>query len=127
MINLIGKWTAENKYSTSPLMLILHILCLQVRQNVRSIHGSTRLAGGALFNHVDTSDNNPDTPFDFTKENYKVLFSHAFRKLLLLFHWQKSSLDYYRRFWIKLNALFILPYSFFKYFFLVYVHFLCTG
>ncbi|KAL6051216.1 hypothetical protein STEG23_005904 [Scotinomys teguina] len=28
-------------------------------------------AGGALFVHRDTPENNPDTPFDFTAENYK--------------------------------------------------------
>uniref|UniRef100_A0A8C8U6G7 NADH dehydrogenase [ubiquinone] flavoprotein 2, mitochondrial n=1 Tax=Peromyscus maniculatus bairdii TaxID=230844 RepID=A0A8C8U6G7_PERMB len=28
-------------------------------------------AGGALFVHRDTPENNPDTPFDFTPENYK--------------------------------------------------------
>uniref|UniRef100_A0A4X2K3B5 NADH dehydrogenase [ubiquinone] flavoprotein 2, mitochondrial n=1 Tax=Vombatus ursinus TaxID=29139 RepID=A0A4X2K3B5_VOMUR len=27
--------------------------------------------GGALFVHRDTPENNPDTPFDFTPENYK--------------------------------------------------------
>uniref|UniRef100_A0A8C6QCE4 NADH dehydrogenase [ubiquinone] flavoprotein 2, mitochondrial n=1 Tax=Nannospalax galili TaxID=1026970 RepID=A0A8C6QCE4_NANGA len=30
-------------------------------------------AGGALFVHRDTPENNPDTPFDFTPENYKRL------------------------------------------------------
>jgi len=37
----------------------------------KQLHQSAVVSGNALFNHVDTPENNPDTPFDFTPENYK--------------------------------------------------------
>ncbi|XP_058294638.1 NADH dehydrogenase [ubiquinone] flavoprotein 2, mitochondrial isoform X1 [Hylobates moloch] len=42
-------------------------------RHVRSLHKTAMQngAGGALFVHRDTPENNPDTPFDFTPENYK--------------------------------------------------------
>ncbi|XP_060679828.1 NADH dehydrogenase [ubiquinone] flavoprotein 2, mitochondrial isoform X1 [Hemiscyllium ocellatum] len=46
-----------------------------VRQ-IRHIQRTAQCAGGsgaASFVHRDTPDNNPDTPFDFTPENYKRL------------------------------------------------------
>ncbi|KAG5850990.1 hypothetical protein ANANG_G00088230 [Anguilla anguilla] len=44
--------------------------CLQAR-HIRSLHQSAVRSGGggALFVHRDTTDNNPDTPFEFTPEN----------------------------------------------------------
>uniref|UniRef100_H2YXU2 NADH dehydrogenase [ubiquinone] flavoprotein 2, mitochondrial n=1 Tax=Ciona savignyi TaxID=51511 RepID=H2YXU2_CIOSA len=41
------------------------------RQNARLLHRSTVVSSGAIFNHVDTPENNANTPFDFTKENYE--------------------------------------------------------
>uniref|UniRef100_A0A8B9LH58 NADH dehydrogenase [ubiquinone] flavoprotein 2, mitochondrial n=1 Tax=Astyanax mexicanus TaxID=7994 RepID=A0A8B9LH58_ASTMX len=42
-------------------------------RQVRSLHQSAARAGGAgLFVHRDTTDNNPETPFEFTPENLKV-------------------------------------------------------
>ncbi|TKC46820.1 hypothetical protein EI555_010172 [Monodon monoceros] len=43
-------------------------------RHVRNLHKTAvqNGAGGALFVHRDTPENNPDTPFDFTPENYKV-------------------------------------------------------
>ncbi|XP_073879020.1 NADH dehydrogenase [ubiquinone] flavoprotein 2, mitochondrial isoform X20 [Macaca fascicularis] len=43
-------------------------------RHVRNLHKTAMQngAGGALFVHRDTPENNPDTPFDFTPENYKV-------------------------------------------------------
>ncbi|OCT74612.1 hypothetical protein XELAEV_18033597mg [Xenopus laevis] len=40
----------------------------------RYLHTTTAYngAGGASFVHKNTSENNPDTPFEFTAENYKV-------------------------------------------------------
>jgi len=46
---------------------------LQVGKNVKLFHRSAAASGGAIFTHVDTPDNNPSTPFDFTDENYKVM------------------------------------------------------
>ncbi|XP_041046500.1 NADH dehydrogenase [ubiquinone] flavoprotein 2, mitochondrial isoform X1 [Carcharodon carcharias] len=46
-----------------------------VRQ-IRYVQRTAQCAGGsgaASFVHRDTPDNNPDTPFDFTPENYKRL------------------------------------------------------
>ncbi|XP_073879013.1 NADH dehydrogenase [ubiquinone] flavoprotein 2, mitochondrial isoform X9 [Macaca fascicularis] len=42
-------------------------------RHVRNLHKTAMQngAGGALFVHRDTPENNPDTPFDFTPENYK--------------------------------------------------------
>uniref|UniRef100_A0A2K6EN23 NADH:ubiquinone oxidoreductase core subunit V2 n=1 Tax=Propithecus coquereli TaxID=379532 RepID=A0A2K6EN23_PROCO len=42
-------------------------------RHVRNLHKTAvqNGAGGALFVHRDTPENNPDTPFDFTPENYK--------------------------------------------------------
>uniref|UniRef100_A0A8B9LI02 NADH dehydrogenase [ubiquinone] flavoprotein 2, mitochondrial n=1 Tax=Astyanax mexicanus TaxID=7994 RepID=A0A8B9LI02_ASTMX len=41
-------------------------------RQVRSLHQSAARAGGAgLFVHRDTTDNNPETPFEFTPENLK--------------------------------------------------------
>jgi len=37
----------------------------------KHFHKSAVVGGNALFNHVDTPENNADTPFDFTPENYK--------------------------------------------------------
>ncbi|XP_043922469.1 NADH dehydrogenase [ubiquinone] flavoprotein 2, mitochondrial [Protopterus annectens] len=44
-----------------------------VLQSVRYLHRTAVRtgAGGALFVHRDTAENNPSTPFDFTPENYK--------------------------------------------------------
>uniref|UniRef100_A0A6F9DMR1 NADH dehydrogenase [ubiquinone] flavoprotein 2, mitochondrial n=1 Tax=Phallusia mammillata TaxID=59560 RepID=A0A6F9DMR1_9ASCI len=47
------------------------MLSVLVRQNVRSIHKSAAVSSGAIFNHTDTPENNANTPFDFTPENYK--------------------------------------------------------
>ncbi|XP_063088037.1 NADH dehydrogenase [ubiquinone] flavoprotein 2, mitochondrial isoform X3 [Cavia porcellus] len=43
-------------------------------RQIRNLHKTAvqNGAGGALFVHRDTPENNPDTPFDFTPENYKV-------------------------------------------------------
>ncbi|XP_054579875.1 NADH dehydrogenase [ubiquinone] flavoprotein 2, mitochondrial isoform X3 [Eptesicus fuscus] len=43
-------------------------------RHIRNLHKTAvqNGAGGALFVHRDTPENNPDTPFDFTPENYKV-------------------------------------------------------
>uniref|UniRef100_UPI0000522A5F NADH dehydrogenase [ubiquinone] flavoprotein 2, mitochondrial-like n=1 Tax=Ciona intestinalis TaxID=7719 RepID=UPI0000522A5F len=41
------------------------------RQNSRLLHRSTAANSGAIFNHVDTPENNANTPFDFTKKNYE--------------------------------------------------------
>uniref|UniRef100_A0ABM5GDC5 NADH dehydrogenase [ubiquinone] flavoprotein 2, mitochondrial-like n=1 Tax=Pogona vitticeps TaxID=103695 RepID=A0ABM5GDC5_9SAUR len=40
---------------------------------IRCLHTTAARSGGggALFVHRDTSENNPNTPFDFTPENYK--------------------------------------------------------
>ncbi|KAG9278615.1 NADH dehydrogenase ubiquinone flavoprotein 2, mitochondrial [Astyanax mexicanus] len=44
----------------------------QAGRQVRSLHQSAARAGGAgLFVHRDTTDNNPETPFEFTPENLK--------------------------------------------------------
>eukprot|EP00070_Physeter_catodon_P006923 XP_007114848.1 NADH dehydrogenase [ubiquinone] flavoprotein 2, mitochondrial isoform X2 [Physeter catodon] len=42
-------------------------------RHVRNLHKTAvqNGAGGTLFVHRDTPENNPDTPFDFTPENYK--------------------------------------------------------
>lgn len=42
-------------------------------RHIRNLHKTVvhNGAGGALFVHRDTPENNPDTPFDFTPENYK--------------------------------------------------------
>ena len=42
-------------------------------ENIRNLHRTAvqNGAGGALFVHRDTPENNPETPFDFTPENYK--------------------------------------------------------
>ncbi|XP_066575023.1 NADH dehydrogenase [ubiquinone] flavoprotein 2, mitochondrial [Amia ocellicauda] len=42
-------------------------------RQIRSLHQTTVRsgAGGALFVHRDTTENNPDTPFEFTPENVK--------------------------------------------------------
>ncbi|ELK05750.1 NADH dehydrogenase [ubiquinone] flavoprotein 2, mitochondrial [Pteropus alecto] len=42
-------------------------------RHIRNLHKTAvqNGAGGALFVHRDTPENNPDTPFDFTPENYK--------------------------------------------------------
>uniref|UniRef100_A0ACB8FDH4 Ndufv2NADH dehydrogenase flavoprotein subunit 2 n=1 Tax=Sphaerodactylus townsendi TaxID=933632 RepID=A0ACB8FDH4_9SAUR len=42
-------------------------------KQIRCFHAAAvrSSAGGALFVHRDTPENNPDTPFDFTAENYK--------------------------------------------------------
>uniref|UniRef100_A0A8C5XB91 NADH dehydrogenase [ubiquinone] flavoprotein 2, mitochondrial n=1 Tax=Microcebus murinus TaxID=30608 RepID=A0A8C5XB91_MICMU len=42
-------------------------------RHIRNFHKTAvqNGAGGALFVHRDTPENNPDTPFDFTPENYK--------------------------------------------------------
>jgi len=37
---------------------------------VRQFRASNPAFAGAIYNHVDTPDNNADTPWDFTKENY---------------------------------------------------------
>ncbi|KAJ1070052.1 hypothetical protein K5549_020729, partial [Capra hircus] len=37
---------------------------------IRNLH-KTAVQNGALFVHRDTPENNPETPFDFTPENYK--------------------------------------------------------
>ena len=44
------------------------------RKRIRNLHRTAvqNAAGGALFVHRDTPENNPETPFDFTPENYKV-------------------------------------------------------
>ncbi|XP_073488824.1 NADH dehydrogenase [ubiquinone] flavoprotein 2, mitochondrial-like [Aquarana catesbeiana] len=54
------------------------LLCARLRAGVtqsvrRYLHNTSRCtgAGGASFVHRDTPENNPDTPFDFTPENYK--------------------------------------------------------
>ncbi|MEE6464462.1 hypothetical protein FKM82_006265 [Ascaphus truei] len=54
-------------------------LCARLRPGVSSsvrryLHKTTRCtsAGGASFAHKDTPENNPDTPFDFTADSYKV-------------------------------------------------------
>ncbi|XP_030781878.1 NADH dehydrogenase [ubiquinone] flavoprotein 2, mitochondrial isoform X3 [Rhinopithecus roxellana] len=49
-------------------------LTAQWGRHVRNLHKTAMQngAGGALFVHRDTPENNPDTPFDFTPENYKV-------------------------------------------------------
>lgn len=51
---------------------LLRSVCAAVR-NARYLHNTSLRsgAGGALFVHRDTSDNNPETPFDFTPENYQ--------------------------------------------------------
>ncbi|XP_035271883.1 NADH dehydrogenase [ubiquinone] flavoprotein 2, mitochondrial isoform X1 [Anguilla anguilla] len=43
----------------------------QTARHIRSLHQSAVRSGGggALFVHRDTTDNNPDTPFEFTPEN----------------------------------------------------------
>ncbi|XP_077208886.1 NADH dehydrogenase [ubiquinone] flavoprotein 2, mitochondrial isoform X2 [Paroedura picta] len=48
------------------------VFALSVKQ-IRCFHATAvrSSAGGALFVHRDTPENNPDTPFDFTPENYK--------------------------------------------------------
>ncbi|XP_073407058.1 NADH dehydrogenase [ubiquinone] flavoprotein 2, mitochondrial [Dendrobates tinctorius] len=53
-------------------------LCSRLRAGVTSsvrryLHKTARCsgAGGASFIHRDTPENNPDTPFDFSAENYK--------------------------------------------------------
>uniref|UniRef100_A0AAA9TE61 NADH dehydrogenase [ubiquinone] flavoprotein 2, mitochondrial n=1 Tax=Bos taurus TaxID=9913 RepID=A0AAA9TE61_BOVIN len=42
-------------------------------KHIRNLHKTAvqNGAGGALFVHRDTPENNPETPFDFTPENYK--------------------------------------------------------
>ncbi|GAA6098236.1 NADH dehydrogenase [ubiquinone] flavoprotein 2, mitochondrial [Tachysurus ichikawai] len=41
-------------------------------RQLRSLHGSAVRAGaGGIFQHRDTQENNPDTPFEFTSENLK--------------------------------------------------------
>uniref|UniRef100_A0A2R8ZSR1 NADH dehydrogenase [ubiquinone] flavoprotein 2, mitochondrial n=1 Tax=Pan paniscus TaxID=9597 RepID=A0A2R8ZSR1_PANPA len=47
--------------------------CSPTGRHVRNLHKTAMQngAGGALFVHRDTPENNPDTPFDFTPENYK--------------------------------------------------------
>jgi len=44
---------------------------LQQTVQRKQLHSSALVCGNALFNHVDTPENNADTPFDFTPENYK--------------------------------------------------------
>lgn len=48
-------------------------LAAQWGRHARNLHKTAvhNGAGGALFVHRDTPENNPDTPFDFTPENYK--------------------------------------------------------
>uniref|UniRef100_A0ABI7W9K3 NADH dehydrogenase [ubiquinone] flavoprotein 2, mitochondrial n=1 Tax=Felis catus TaxID=9685 RepID=A0ABI7W9K3_FELCA len=48
-------------------------LIAQWGRHIRNLHKTAvqNGAGGALFVHRDTPENNPDTPFDFTPENYK--------------------------------------------------------
>ncbi|XP_052606170.1 NADH dehydrogenase [ubiquinone] flavoprotein 2, mitochondrial [Peromyscus californicus insignis] len=48
-------------------------LSAQWGRHARNLHKTAvqNGAGGALFVHRDTPENNPDTPFDFTPENYK--------------------------------------------------------
>ncbi|XP_028384982.1 NADH dehydrogenase [ubiquinone] flavoprotein 2, mitochondrial-like [Phyllostomus discolor] len=48
-------------------------LTAQWGRHTRNLHKTAvrNGAGGALFVHRDTPENNPDTPFDFTPENYK--------------------------------------------------------
>ena len=43
------------------------------RKRIRNLHRTAvqNAAGGALFVHRDTPENNPETPFDFTPENYQ--------------------------------------------------------
>lgn len=40
-----------------------------ISTGIRSFHKSHARASDAIFNHVDTPENNPNTPFEFTKEN----------------------------------------------------------
>ncbi|XP_039260425.2 NADH dehydrogenase [ubiquinone] flavoprotein 2, mitochondrial-like [Styela clava] len=40
-----------------------------ISTGIRAFHTSQVRSSDALFNHVDTPENNPDTPFEFTKEN----------------------------------------------------------
>ncbi|KAE8598364.1 hypothetical protein XENTR_v10016805 [Xenopus tropicalis] len=54
-------------------------VCARLRNGLlssvrRYLHTTTAYngAGGASFVHRDTPENNPDTPFEFTSENYKV-------------------------------------------------------
>uniref|UniRef100_A0A8C6W7C3 NADH dehydrogenase [ubiquinone] flavoprotein 2, mitochondrial n=1 Tax=Nannospalax galili TaxID=1026970 RepID=A0A8C6W7C3_NANGA len=49
------------------------VLTTQWGRHARNLHKTAvqNGAGGALFVHRDTLENNPDTPFDFTPENYK--------------------------------------------------------
>ncbi|PNI61192.1 NDUFV2 isoform 2 [Pan troglodytes] len=60
-----------------PLLLeTLQAICFYKNgkgRHVRNLHKTAKQngAGGALFVHRDTPENNPDTPFDFTPENYK--------------------------------------------------------
>ena len=37
--------------------------------SARGIHAAAAARSGSIFVHRDTSDNNPDIPFEFTKEN----------------------------------------------------------
>ncbi|XP_067887362.1 NADH dehydrogenase [ubiquinone] flavoprotein 2, mitochondrial isoform X2 [Heterodontus francisci] len=59
-------------------MLLLGLFRSAVSHSVRQIRCIQRTAqcaggsGAASFVHRDTPDNNQDTPFDFTPENYKV-------------------------------------------------------
>ncbi|XP_027446475.2 NADH dehydrogenase [ubiquinone] flavoprotein 2, mitochondrial-like [Zalophus californianus] len=48
-------------------------LTAQWGRHTRNLHKTAvqNGAGGALFVHRDTPENNPDTPFDFTPENFK--------------------------------------------------------
>ncbi|KAB0385823.1 hypothetical protein FD755_000779, partial [Muntiacus reevesi] len=50
-----------------------HIRNLHLKKKKGNLHKTAvqNGAGGALFVHRDTLENNPETPFDFTPENYK--------------------------------------------------------
>ncbi|KAG8445675.1 hypothetical protein GDO86_010449, partial [Hymenochirus boettgeri] len=55
-------------------MFVCELLRAGITNSVRRyLHLSVKCsgAGGASFVHRDTLENNPDTPFDFTAENYK--------------------------------------------------------
>jgi len=51
------------------------LTCATNKVKTNAIHTTTKNMGGdADFIHRDTPENNPNIPFDFTKENYEVAF-----------------------------------------------------
>ena len=47
----------------------------QARGSIRQLHRSSLVASDQMFVHRDSEANNPDTPFEFTAENLKVIIN----------------------------------------------------